>query len=64
MTRVEYDKLTPWQQGNVSYREAGTNPEIPSDCPYTRKQTGCGLWYSGWAAAAQQTEREQAKQGG
>ncbi len=59
MTREEYDKLPPWQQGRESFRSAGTNPEIPDECPFPRTSGGCSLWYAGWAAGHKQQQGQQ-----
>lgn len=40
-SRTEYDRLTPFQQGLVSYMQGAWNDGIPEKCPY---ESGCRAW--------------------
>lgn len=47
LTRAEYRKLTPVQQGLVSYMQGAWNRNVPEKCPYKKDSKQAREWHDG-----------------
>lgn len=46
-TRKEFDALSPYQQGVVSYMQAAWNKDVPDKSPYAEGEKGYREWLKG-----------------
>lgn len=46
-TRAEYDRLTPLQQGLISYLQGAWNKNVPEECPHPRDSKQAREWHEG-----------------
>ena len=47
LTRAEYNRLNPVQQGIVSYMQGAWNTDVPEKCPYKHGTKQASEWADG-----------------